>query len=99
MKTIEQKKEDDSEPIEFAQLVLYHDIKEYPEINYCEIISKLQIVERFEILQPCFTNNEVMHSVENLSTDYRVMFTVRWILDPTLGRQIDEVIDTTDLFV
>jgi hypothetical protein len=40
---ISKQKEDNSEPIEFAHLVSYHDIKEYPEINYCELISKLQI--------------------------------------------------------
>jgi hypothetical protein len=62
-------------------------------------VDRLKEIYRLEILQPCFTNNEVMHSVENTSADFRVMFTVRWILDPIAGRQIDEVIDTTDLFV
>lgn len=60
--------------------------------------SKLTEIERLEILQPCFTRNDVMHSVENNSTEFRVMFTVRWILDPLLGRKTDQVMDVTDLF-
>lgn len=61
--------------------------------------NKITPMKRLEILKPCFTNNSVMHGVENESDNYRVMFTVRWILHPTIGRKIDEVIDTTNLFV
>jgi hypothetical protein len=61
-------------------------------------IDKLKEIYKLEILQPCFTRNNIMHSVENNSEEFRVMFTVRWILDPIIGRKIEEVIDTTNLF-
>lgn len=55
-------------------------------------------IERLEILKPCFTNNSVMHSVENKNSKHRVMFTVRWIVHSRIGRTIEEVIDTDGLF-
>ena len=55
-------------------------------------------VESLEILKPCVTNNAIMHGVSNQSSEYRVMFTVRWILSNTAGRKIGDCIDTTGLF-
>jgi hypothetical protein len=60
--------------------------------------QSIQEIKKLEILQPCFTNNSVMHGVTNLSNKYRVMFTIRWALHPTIGRTIEEVIDTNGLF-
>jgi hypothetical protein len=61
--------------------------------------SKCTELEKFEILKPCFTRNDVLHSVENNNDTFRVMFTVRWILHPTIGRTIEEVMETEDLFL
>lgn len=62
--------------------------------NFKEMIE----LERLEIVKPCFTNNSVMHSVENHSDKHRIMFTVRWIIHPKIGRTFEEVIDTAGLF-
>ena len=60
--------------------------------------NNLEVIEHLEILKPCFTNNSVMHGVENNSDNYRVMFTVRWILHEKFGRTIESCIDTDGLF-
>jgi hypothetical protein len=62
--------------------------------NFKEMVE----LERLELLKPCFTNNSIMHSVENKSDKHRVMFTVRWIIHAKIGRTIEEVIDTDGLF-
>ena len=61
-------------------------------------INKLEVTESLEILKPCFTNNAIMHGVKNESDEYRVMFTVRWILHNKFGRAIESCIDTDGLF-
>jgi hypothetical protein len=58
-------------------------------------ISKMTIRDQLELIKPCFTKNNVMHSIENPNNTTRIMFTVRWGLQ---FRTIDEVMDTTDLF-
>lgn len=59
--------------------------------------SKLTVLEELEITRPYVINNEILHGIRNDSDDYRVMFTVRWILHPTRWRSIDECMNTTDL--
>jgi hypothetical protein len=60
--------------------------------------TKLVPIERLEILKPCFTNNQIMHGVENNSSEFRIMFTIRWILNHRIGRTIEEVINTKGIF-
>lgn len=64
-------------------------------LNGCVPKDRELITEtaRLEITKPYFTRNDVMHSVVNNNPTYRVMFTVRWLLHPTIGRDIDEVFD------
>jgi hypothetical protein len=64
----------------------------YNESLHPKDITKLIPIDRVEIVTPCFTNNSVMHNVENNTDNYRIMFVVRWILHETIGRQIEEVI-------
>jgi hypothetical protein len=61
-------------------------------------IAKITIKDRLELVRPCFTKNDVMHSVENPNNTIRIMFTVRWFLHSTKARTIEEVIDTKGLF-
>jgi hypothetical protein len=61
--------------------------------------SKLEIIEDLEITKPCFVKGDVMHGVKNFNDDIRIMFTVRWGLHPIKFRNIEDVVDTTDLFV
>lgn len=61
--------------------------------------SKLEIIEDLEITKPCFVKGDVMHGVKNFNDDIRIMFTVRWGLHPIKFRNIEDVMDTTDLFV
>jgi hypothetical protein len=56
--------------------------------------SKMTINEKLELIKPCFTRNDIMHSIENPNNTTRIMFTVRWGLYPN----IDDVMNTTDLF-
>jgi hypothetical protein len=44
-------------------------------------------------------NNTILHGVRNDSNEYRVMFTVRWPLHSTLFRNVEEVMDTSDLLL
>jgi len=60
--------------------------------------TQLVPIESIEITKPCFTNNSIMHGVENKSDEYRVMFTVRWVLDHFIGRTIEDCIKTEGLF-
>lgn len=61
-------------------------------------LSKITVKDKLELIKPCFTRNNIMHSIENPNNTTRIMFTVRWGLHPTKFRTIDEVMDTTDLF-
>ena len=61
-------------------------------------VSKTTVRDKLELIKPCFTRNNIMHSVENPNNTFRIMFTVRWVLHSTKFRTIDEVMDTTDLF-
>jgi hypothetical protein len=61
-------------------------------------ITKITPREKLELIKPCFTRNDIMHSVENPNDTIRIMFTVRWALHPTKFRTIEEVIDTDGLF-
>ena len=56
-------------------------------------LKRLIPIDRVEITTPCFTNNSVMHSVENNTDNYRVMFVMRWFIHNTIGREIEEVIN------
>lgn len=64
-------------------------------LNGCVPKDQTLITEnsRLEIVKPYFTRNDVMHSVVNNNSTYRVMFTVRWLLHPNIGRNIEEVFD------
>jgi hypothetical protein len=62
--------------------------------------SKLNLLgEKIEVLRPYIMNNSVLHGVDNESDDYRVMFTVRWPLHHTLCRNVEEVMDTSELLL
>jgi len=56
-------------------------------------VSKLVPIDKVEITTPCFTNNSVMHNVENNTDEYRIMFVIRWYLHQTKAREIEEVIN------
>jgi hypothetical protein len=59
--------------------------------------SKLNLIsEKIEVIRPYVMNNSVLHSVQNNSNEYRVMFTLRWDLTQ---RNLDDVIDTRDLLL
>lgn len=60
--------------------------------------EKLKKLADLEITQPYITNNSVLHGVTNDTDNYRVMFTVRWLIHSTIGRQVEECMDTSDLF-
>lgn len=53
--------------------------------------SLIKEISRLEITKPYFTRNDVLHSVENNNPTYRVMFTIRWALHPTIARNLEEV--------
>ena len=55
--------------------------------------NKLKLIESLEILTPCIINNSVMHGVVNKSNEFRIMFTVRWLIHPTIGREVNECLD------
>lgn len=55
--------------------------------------SLLKEKTRLEITTPYFTRNDVVHSVENNNPTYRIMFTVRWLVNSKIGRDINEVFD------
>lgn len=59
----------------------------------------LEVIDQIELVKPCFIKGDVMHSVKNFHESWRIMFTVRWGLHPIKFRKIEDVIDTTDLFV
>lgn len=61
-------------------------------------ISKTTVRDKLELIKPCFTRNDVMHSVENPNNTVRIMFTVRWGLHHTMFRTIEDVMNTEDLF-
>jgi len=62
--------------------------------------AKLKLIgEEIEVIRPYVMNNSILHSVRNDSDEYRVMFTVRWPLDKTLFRKLEDVIDTSDLLL
>jgi hypothetical protein len=60
--------------------------------------SNLEVIESLELIKPCFANNSIMHGVKNNSDEFRIMFTVRWVLHKSIGRTIDSCIDTTGMF-
>jgi hypothetical protein len=60
--------------------------------------TTLKEIARFEINKPGFVRNDVMHSVENATDHWRVVFIVRWILHPFIGRTIEEVFNIEDLY-
>lgn len=60
--------------------------------------SKLVKITDLEILTPHVTNNSVLHGVTNDTDEHRVMFTVRWLIHPTLGRAVEECMDIQGLF-
>jgi len=59
--------------------------------------SKLRKIIDLEITRPYITNNEIAHGVQNHSDKHRVMFTVRWAIHPTRFRNVEEVMDTSEL--
>jgi hypothetical protein len=62
--------------------------------------SKLKLLgEELEVMRPYVMNNAILHGVRNDSNEYRVMFTVRWPLHHTLFRNIEEVMDTSELLL
>jgi hypothetical protein len=60
--------------------------------------SAMEEIARIEIDRPGFVRNDVMHSVENDTDEWRVVFIVRWALHPFIGRTIEEVFDAEDLY-
>lgn len=62
-------------------------------------LSKIKKICDLEITRPYIMNNEVLHSVSNESDEYRVMFTVRWGIHKTLFRNVEDVMDTSELFL
>jgi hypothetical protein len=62
--------------------------------------SKLTLIgEELEIMRPYVMNNTILHGVRNDSDEHRVMFTVRWPLHHTLFRNLEEVMDTSELLL
>ena len=59
--------------------------------------SKLNKIADLEILTPHITNNSVLHGVTNDTDDYRVMFTVRWLIHPSQGRDVQDCMEISDL--
>lgn len=55
--------------------------------------SKLKLVSELELVTPHVTNNSVFHGVINDTDQYRIMFTVRWLVHKTMGRNVDECIE------
>ena len=60
-------------------------------------VSKLKKIAELEITRPYVMNNEILHGVCNDSDNYRVMFTVRWLIHSTIGRNIEECMDVTGM--
>lgn len=61
----------------------------------CVPVDEACLIEKTRILlnEPHFVRNDVMHSVINFTDHYRIMLTVRWILDPVLGREFEDVFE------
>lgn len=59
--------------------------------------TKLEKIAELEILTPHVTNNSVLHGVTNETNEHRVMFTVRWLIHPTVGRTVEECMDTSGI--
>lgn len=62
-------------------------------------LSKLSKIVELEITRPYVLNNEVLHGVRNESDEYRVMFTVRWLVHKILFRNVEEVMDVSDMML
>ena len=60
--------------------------------------SIMKEISRIEIDRPGFVRNDIMHSIENSTDQWRVVFIVRWVLHPFIGRTIEEVFDANDLY-
>lgn len=62
--------------------------------------TKLKLIgKELEVIRPYIMNNSVLHGVRNDSDEHRVMFTIRWPLHITLFRELEAVIDTSDLLL
>ncbi len=61
-------------------------------------VSRLKKIKDLEILEPHVTNNSVFHGITNNTDEHRVMFTVRWMIHSTIGRTVEECMDTQGLF-
>jgi len=62
--------------------------------------TKLKLIgEEMEVMRPYVMNNSILHGVRNDSDEYRVMFTIRWPLHHTLFRNVEEVMDTSELLL
>lgn len=60
--------------------------------------AAMKEMSRIEIDRPGFVRNDIMHSVENSTDQWRVVFIVRWVLHPFIGRTIEEVFDAEDIY-
>lgn len=65
---------------------------------YPRNFEKLKLLHSLEITSPQVINNAVMHGVVNNTNLHRIMFTVRWLVHHTKGRNVDECMDTTGMF-
>lgn len=60
-------------------------------------VNKLKKIISYELTNPCFFRNDVMHSVENPTSDHRIVFAVRWELSPIKYRKITDVVDESKI--
>lgn len=61
--------------------------------------SKCTKVADLELVSPHVTNSSVFHGITNDTDQYRVIFTVRWILHETIGRTVQECMEISDLLI
>jgi len=52
---------------------------------------QISVLERIEILSPCFVKSDCLHSVENPKDSPRIMLSLRWDCHPELYRQPGDV--------
>ena len=59
--------------------------------------NKLKKIKSYELNNPCFFRNDIMHSVENPSDSHRIVLGVRWELSPIKFRNISDFVNESKI--
>jgi len=56
--------------------------------------KKLELIGSYEIIEPSFVRNDLMHRVVNNSSGVRIILTIRW---PKFYTEINDIMDLSDI--